>query len=324
MAFSLNPPELQVEFATALRLVRDEYLQQALLATVAKLDIRRIDEELVEYANAADLSLLASHGLRGELLFAVPTVLSENPRLLAYYRLLLGYSQKAFFGSATGLTAFKSLEEGRSPSAAVATRIPDLCRALNESASYLIRALDSDDVRREVLDDLCLLTLGPQFRGGANVKRGMQGIVRVFEALHSIVERSVKAKTERALVLSNAARRRVVIELAPDPDIVIREQLGTTADKMRNVVAIEVKAGTDFSNVHNRIGEAEKSHQKARLDRFTECWTVVNVDRTDMAKAKAESPSTDRFYRLSDIESQQGEDFEDFRDRVISLTGIRR
>jgi hypothetical protein len=239
------------------------------------------------------LSLLASHGLRGELLFAVPAVLSANPRLLAYYRLLLGYSQKAFFGSATGLAAFKSLEEGRPPSQAVAKRVPELCRALNEAASYLIRALDSDDVRRDVLDDLCLLTLGPQLRGGANVKRGMQGIVRVFEALHSIVERSVAEKTERALVLSNAAGRRVVIELAPDPDIVIREQLGSTADKTRNVVAIEVKAGADFSNVHNRIGEAEKSHQKARLAHFTECWTIVNVDRTDMAKAKSESPSTD-------------------------------
>ena len=72
----------------------------------------------------------------------------------------------------------------------------------------------------------------------------------------------------------------------------------------RNVVAIEVKSGTDVSNIHNRIGEAEKSHQKARQRSFTECWTVVNVGRLDMAKARSESPSTDRFYSLAALSLQ--------------------
>ncbi|MCA1674085.1 MAG: XcyI family restriction endonuclease [Actinobacteria bacterium] len=35
---------------------------------------------------------LASRGLRGELLFGVPCVLSVCPRLLCYYRLVLGLS----------------------------------------------------------------------------------------------------------------------------------------------------------------------------------------------------------------------------------------
>ena len=86
---------------------------------------------------------------------------------------------------------------------------------------------------------------------------------------------------------------------------------------------IEVKAGEDFSNIHNRIGEAEKSHQKARARGFVECWTVVNVDRLDMAMARRESPSTNRFYRLSAIVSRVGDEYTDFRNRVISLTGIK-
>jgi hypothetical protein len=82
---------------------------------------------------------------------------------------------------------------------------------------------------------------------------------------------------------------------------IIREEMAP--GKYRQLIAIEVKGGTDFSNIHNRIGEAEKSHQKARAEGYAECWTVVNVDRIDLDMARRESPSTHRFYRLSDLES---------------------
>ena len=35
-----------------------------------------------------------------------------------------------------------------------------------------------------------------------------------------------------------------------------------------------------------------------------------------------ESPSTNRFYRISDLLAANGGDYQDFKDRVISLTGI--
>jgi hypothetical protein len=93
-----------------------------------------------------------------------------------------------------------------------------------------------------------------------------------------------------------------------------------SSQNSRNIVAIEIKAGTDFSNIHNRLGEAEKSHQKARKAGYTECWTVINTDRIDMELARRESPSTDRFYQLARLTA--GLD-EDFRERIILLTGIR-
>ncbi|MWF56864.1 XcyI family restriction endonuclease [Escherichia coli] len=70
------------------------------------------------------------------------------------------------------------------------------------------------------------------------------------------------------------------------------------------------------------IGEAEKSHQKARQRGFTECWTVVNVGRLDMVKARSESPSTDRFYSLAALSLRAGDEYDDFRRRVLSLTAI--
>lgn len=111
------------------------------------------------------------------------------------------------------------------------------------------------------------------------------------------------------------------IEFAPDPDIVICEEMN--ARSIRKLIAIEIKGGTDFSNIHNRVGEAEKSHQKAKSDGYVECWTVVNVDRIDMNMAGRESPSTNRFYRISALKSGEGEEYNDFRNRIIALTGIK-
>ena len=121
--------------------------------------------------------------------------------------------------------------------------------------------------------------------------------------------------------LINAADRKVYIEFASDPDIVIREEIGK--ENFRNIVAIEVKGGKDFSNIHNRIGEAEKSHQKAKQSDYVECWTVVNVDRIDLEMAKKESPTTNKFFILSQLVSQKGNEYQNFKEHIISLTGIK-
>jgi XcyI restriction endonuclease len=175
-------------------------------------------------------------------------------------------------------------------------------------------------ITRELLDDLTLLTVGPQLRGGYNVRAGLAGIVKVFDAISAIVAHAATKTDPRLIEIRNAANRRVFIRFASDPDIRIQEEM--TAASVRNVVAIEVKAGLDFSNIHNRIGEAEKSHQKAKADGYVERWTVVNVDRIDMEMARRESPSTDRFYRMSQIDQGAGVEYQDFYNRVLSLTGI--
>ena len=184
----------------------------------------------------------------------------------------------------------------------------------------LLAAINAAQISAALLDDLTLLTLGPQLRGGANVRKGSAGIRTVFNAIHEIVESAVTSLTESSMTIVNAAGRTVLIEFAPDPDIIIREEM--RQGQFRQLIAIEVKAGSDFSNIHNRIGEAEKSHQKAKAVGYVECWTVVNVDKIDIATAHRESPSTNRFYRISDMVTAEGDDYVDFRDRVISLTGI--
>lgn len=314
-------PELQVSFAAILAQIRNLYLQDALSETVRGLDITEIDRQLAVHVPGHSLAALAGHGLRGEMMFPVPVVLAANPRLLGYYRLLYGYSQKEFYTATTGISRFKGMEERGTVAKQNLGDIPMLCDALCRAGTMLLAGIGTAKISAALLDDLTLLTLGPQFRGGANVKKGSAGIRTVFNAIHAIVESSVVNLKDTRIEIKNAAGRTVLIEFAPDPDIILREEMRPGI--YRQLIAIEVKAGSDFSNIHNRLGEAEKSHQKARAVGYVECWTVVNVDKTDMAMARRESPTTNRFYLISDLITATGKDYQDFQDRVISLTGIK-
>lgn len=320
LVVSFDLPYMQVNFASNLERIRDLYLQDALSAAVASVDVRQIDTELYDFADRDCLQLLALHGLRGELLFATPCILRKNPHLLGYYRLLLGYSQKEFYTRATGAGIFKSLEEKGRVSKKQDVLLPDLCKALNVSCQFLLEQLNPKMISSSFFDDLTLLTLGPQLRGGANVQRGSTAIAQVFDIVYKIVESSVTQTTNHRITLKNKSGRTVYIQFAADPDIVIREEL--TAERFRNLVAIEVKGGQDYSNIHNRIGEAEKSHQKAKKNGYIECWTVVNVDRVDMAMAHKESPTTNKFYRISALSDTTSSEYKDFSLQVLSIVGI--
>ncbi len=295
-------PDLQIEFYKRLLQLKDVLLLDALLAAVGQLDTRKIDRELAAFATAPSLRKLASWGLRGELVFPVPEILKANPHLLGYYRLLLGFSQKVFYTSASGLARFKPLEErgtiGKTQGAALA----DLCRALSTSAHSLVQGVGT--LSATSIHDLTLLTLGPQLRGGKLNLLGSKATQRVFDLIRSTVRSAIISSTPLKLELRNAAGRAVVVEFSADPDITIRESL--PSGDYRNLVAIEIKGGRDVSNVHNRIGEAEKSHQKARKEGFTECWTIIGVAKLDSSTARKESPSTDRFFHLDNISTARG------------------
>lgn len=317
--FNIPAPELQVYFSGTLAEMRRACLQDVLLETVKNLDIEKLDAELAAAAPQSSLSILAGRGLRGECVFPVPLVLTAAPRLLGYYRLLYGYSQKEFYTAKTGVSRFKPMEENGGLTEKNASDLPELCKAFAAAGAFLLDGISATPLSKALLDDLTLLTLGPQLRGGANVKKGVTEIVRVFQVIHKIVESAVISTADNRLEIKNAAARRVLIEFAADPDIIIREEMESG---FRHMVAIEVKGGSDFSNIHNRIGEAEKSHQKAKAGGYVECWTIVNVDRIDLQKAKQESPATGRFYRISDLINEEGAEYADFRSRICSIAGI--
>lgn len=315
-------PALQIDFAGKLKEIRTKYLQDALLETMGKLKIVEVDKKLAEYVPEGDLSLLAQNGLRAELLFPVPIILESNPFLIGYYRLLMGYSQKEFYGADKGFGAgcFKSMEDRGVINKKAENLIGALCMAFCDSASALLRGLEKLELTKKLFDDLTLLTVGLQLRGGANNKVGKIGTEQVFNVIKKIVRHAVEDMTDNSIKINSPTGRKFYIQFAADPDIVIQEEMAV--NHLRNVAAIEIKGGTDISNIHNRLGEAEKSHQKARKQGYTEFWTVVNVSQFDYKKAQNESPTTNRFYSLSSLLLCEDEEYEDFRRRIISLTAI--
>ena len=320
MSLHLPSSKPQAVVASALDAFRRLYLQQALSETIKGLDLTRLNGELDAFAPAVNLQLLASLGIRGEFVFPVPSVLTANPRLVGYYRLLLGYSQKEFYNKGK-LGRFISMEEKGKLSEKVAVELHDLCHAFALRASELLKEVIPENISLDFLDDLTLLTLGPQLRGSNNTKIGKLANEAVFKLIESIVSHTLKKSAFTKMELKNASNRKVIIAFSADPDISVSEEV--SAKSARNILAIEIKGGADQANIWNRLGESEKSHQSAKARGFVECWTIYNVAKLDLSKAHEKSPTTNRFYNLSELLTPTSEQFEDFRDRLVALVGIK-
>ena len=314
--FPILDPELQISFYYRLKGVREEYLSSALRKTVEQIDLKVLDSELNELVPAATLSKLASFGLRGELLFPVPSILLSNPFLLGYYRLLLGFSQKEFYSKGP-FGKVKSLEDKGIIGKQAVSLIEPLCKSLIASGSALLDELS--DVSTELIKDLQLLTVGPQLRGSANNKVGQIATQKTFEVIKSIVKSYIVSTTPTSIQIKNDSGRMVNIEFAADPDIQIIEVLRSSK---RGLISIEIKGGTDYSNIHNRIGEAEKSHQKAKKRGYFEFMTILRVD-IDYAILRNESPTTSHFFHLDKITDKGTNEYETFREILSSILSIK-
>lgn len=313
-------PLLQLGFATLLDGARDKILLNALRNTVATLSTPEIDAELALFASAASLSILSGYGLRGETVFPVPLVLRKTPSLIGYYRLLLGYSQKQFYTSKTGASCLRTMEVKGLLTPKAEASLEEACGAFARVGEMLVQGLGAKLSGNALPHELVLLTLGAQFRGGANNQRGSDGIKAVFAVLQRVFEKETEKTGERSLTLRTAAGKLVEIQLAGDPDVLIKS---TMADgQVRAVVAIEVKAGEDHSNIWNRVGEAEKSHLKAKNHGINERWTIINDPQAATGKLQSTSPSTTRFYQLLELTDDESDSFSDFRSRLRDLVGL--
>lgn len=206
---NIPAPDLQVDFAFALGRIRETYLQEALVKTVKDIDLRLLDEQLAKYVPQKSLKAMAQHGLRGELVFAVPCLIEKNPMLLGYYRLLLGFSQKVFYSTEFGLSGFKNFEEKGVIRSIYLKELPALCKALVSCACGLVDGIGSGRISMGLLDDLTLLTVGPQLRGGANVKKGSVGIIQVFEIIHAIVKHAAVSANAGKIKMKGSSACRV-------------------------------------------------------------------------------------------------------------------
>lgn len=317
---SVKPPSAsrQVIFHQLLVSARKSYLRDALSAALKTIDPNELKTQLSVYAPSPAQRVLAAAGIRDEYVFPTPILLETMPTLIGYYRLLLGVPQKTFYAGDTGMGLFRSMEVKGKINDRQKSALPALCMAMSTGLADLVSQMSPAMTPRDV-DELPLLTLGAQFQGGNNNSIGKQAILNIFRSIREIVKHHIVEETDRLLVLKNAAGRKVRIALASDPDVCIQEEIG---GRLQNKVAIEIKGGTDRSNAHNRAGEAEKSHQKARGEGYRDFWTIIAKKGLDVAKLQAESPTTNSWFDVPHILGREGADWDEFCERIAGQAGI--
>jgi hypothetical protein len=306
-----------VRFYQLLVAARRQWFVDALSEALGGLDQGVVKEQIREYVPGDVQKILAVAGLRDEYVFPVPSVIEAKPSLVGYYRLLLGAPQKSFYKGSTGMGRFKGMEESGTMSKKAQVSVPEFCRAMANPLAELVRQIPK--ITERDLHELPLLTFGSQLQGSNNTQIGKTAMKEVFIAVKEIVANYIVATTENRLTLKNAAGRTVFISLSHDPDVCVQEQV---SDRTHHKVAIEVKGGTDVSNAHNRAGEAEKSHQKAKKFGFPEFWTIISKQGLELFKLQGESPTTNHWFDVAEVLARKGRDWDDFRQRLAGVCGI--
>lgn len=315
MKYKAMPLDLQVNFFFRLKADRPRFFGEALQRAVLDLEVPELDKQLAQLVPHKALKCLASVSLRGEIAFPVPLLLRHDPYLLGYYRLVYGISRKEFYDKGP-FGAFKGMEDHGKIGARVDLEIESLCKSLIESATQLITTIDEPTIAR--LSELQLLTIGAQYRGTRNNDIGKAATDQVFVLIKKLLARHIKKQTTKSLSLTNASGRKVDVRFAADPDIEVVEHLSKSK---KTVLSVEIKGGADASNVHNRIGEAEKSHVKAKANGCHEFVTIVNVD-IDTQQLKKGSPTTSYFFHLDQLLDARSEEAGQFKDLIASVTGV--
>lgn len=289
----------------------------ALSEALATIDQVRIKDEITEYVPPDVQKVLAASGLRDEYVFPVPAVIEAKPSLVGYYRLLLGAPQKSFYKGITGMSMFKGMEELGTISKKQEDYLSDFCRAMANPLAELVRQIP--DFADRDLRELPLLSLGSQLQGSNNTQIGKKAMQEIFVAITEVLGESIVKKDPNKLTLKNASGRTVFVSLSHDPDVSVQEQV---EDRIHSKVAIEVKGGTDVSNAHNRAGEAEKSHLKAKRKGFKDFWTIISKAGLKMSTLKQESQTTTEWFDVTQLLARSGKDWEDFHQRLAGAAGI--
>lgn len=314
-SFAPIPAEKPIDLYEALVAARRLQLQPALGRAVGEVGVSIIDQELQQLVPSEALNHVAGLGMRGEQVFPVPSILEQAPPLIGYYRMLLGVSKKDF-GDKLGYGPWKNAEESGIISPRLIPSLPRFCKVFIDSLVRLVFAMGVFDDRD--LGDLALLALGPTLQGACNNVIGRTASKRVFESLRTLVSDFITFDSERLIRFEAPGGRNFALVEGSDPDVRLDE---TVDGRETPVVAIEIKGGEDASNAHNRAGEAEKSHIKARQQGFSHCRTIMVMRGLDRRRLREETPSSTELFEASEIIGQSGADRDAFRRKFSEVAG---
>jgi XcyI restriction endonuclease len=307
----------QIAFHELLVTARRDWLIDAVTEALSSADPDRIRGELSTYVPADVHLSLAVAGLPDEYVFPLPSVLEAKPTLVGYYRLLLGLPRKSFYGTGTGMGPFKLMEEKGTIRNSTRPLLPDFCGVMSEALAEMVRQLSPAITRRDLME-LPVMTLGQQFQGANNNSIGNEAIDGIFRSIRVVVEPFISSEDGSSMTITNPTGRSLRVVLSSDPDLGIEEVRGDSTIKR---LALEIKGGSDRSNQHNRIGEAEKSHIKAKAAGYSDFWTIIRTKTLDDA-ARLQSPTSRLWFDAAQVLARSGPDWDEFAHEVAHVLGI--
>ena len=206
------------------------------------------------------------------LYFCHPKVISEQPRLLLYYRTLSLVPQKGLIKLVGGNIA--KIEEGR------AETIPaDWCRKVTLTINSLLSALThaAAEMKQSYLAGLQFAAIGATIQGSWNNKVGKDGEVQVKTILANHLRKEISQvvwknqtsweydKEKHEFLIDSIEDVRIIrlkdgyhLFFSSEPDVSLRDPDDVP------VLAIEVKAGTDKPGALERFGAGIKSFERDR------------------------------------------------------------
>ncbi|HVA46762.1 MAG TPA: XcyI family restriction endonuclease [Pirellulales bacterium] len=257
---------------------------------------------------------VANRQMNPLLIFCHPRVISEQPRLLLYYRTLALLSQK-------GLKSLVGADVARLEAGKTERLDPEWLKKLVLAINSILSAMivGSADIEPRDLAGFQFASAGSTIQGSWNNSVGSEGEAAVKTILLNWLRAEIAqivwrdntsvAYTEdsHAALIDRIAEIRVVrlkqgyhLIFSNEPDISLRDPSDLP------VLAIEVKAGTDPAGALERLGAAMKSFENDRnLNPRVQTVYVVRCMTPELRKRISQGGFFDQTFGLSELLSDQ-------------------
>jgi hypothetical protein len=274
-------------------------------------EIEELKGENYDWSDRKDLGIkeqawnkVIHRGIKPVKVFAHPKVLQENPRRVAYYRMLAMVSQKSMSNVGLPIAAW---EKGSRTKKIDDTQAHHLARHLNEFVSELI--CEDPEVNERELDLWRGMTAGAQAQGTWQNIKGKKAEKQVYDLITSALDRLGATKGKgRQFRLPDG--RLVIFGKDPDVEVCLNAKI---------LAAVEIKGGIDPAGALERLGAALKTLERIQREHPEAALILVasSAAMTTAFRFELEKRSHIHFFALEDLLTSEKEAQE-----FLSVMGI--
>ena len=204
--YKIPPPDLQIDFSTALAEIRNSTFRTR-LAKRSRLSIsRKSTSSLPPRFPSPALQHWQRTIFAANCCFRFPYFLKPTPGFWAITAFCMASARKSFTPLKPAFPGFRTWRRKATlPQQPKPRFLP--CAKRDPGRGILTGRDRRKAPQPGIAGRSHLVNLGPQLRGGANVKRGAAEIVKVFGAIHDIVRKAAINAVATRIEIKNAAGR---------------------------------------------------------------------------------------------------------------------